>query len=52
MSPFCAKLEAYLRLAEVPYETRSADIRKAPRGKAPYVEYEGQTRSETRWTGA
>lgn len=42
LSPFCAKVEAYLRLAEVPYRTRSADPRRAPRGKAPYIEHDGR----------
>lgn len=41
LSPFCAKVEAYLRLAEVPHRIRSADPRRAPRGKAPYIEHEG-----------
>jgi glutathione S-transferase len=42
MSPFCMKLECYLRMAEIPFETRPADIRKAPKGKLPFVELDGQ----------
>lgn len=38
MSPFCAKLETYLRLAKVPYEIRFGDPRKAPKGKIPFIE--------------
>ena len=41
VSPFCAKLETYLRMAEVPYKPRKADFRKAPKGKIPFVELGG-----------
>lgn len=38
-SPFCMKVETYLRMAELPYECpRGADLRKAPKGKMPYIE--------------
>jgi glutathione S-transferase len=37
MSPFCAKLETYLRMARVEYKAGPADPRKAPKGKIPYV---------------
>lgn len=41
-SPFCMKVETYLRMAELPYECpRGADLRKAPKGKMPYLEDEG-----------
>lgn len=43
VSPFCAKLEAYFRLAKIDYKSRGADPRKAPKGKAPYIEFEGKT---------
>lgn len=36
-SPFCAKLETYLRLAGIPYEAKAANPMKAPKGKVPYV---------------
>jgi len=43
-SSFCLKLETYLRMAELPYETVvEMDPRKAPVGKLPYIEDEGQT---------
>ena len=39
MSPFCMKVETYLRMAGVPYECpRGADIFKSPKGKMPYIE--------------
>ncbi|MCB9635996.1 MAG: glutathione S-transferase family protein [Sandaracinus sp.] len=37
LSPFCTKLEAYLRLAGVDYEAKLGDPRRAPVGKLPYV---------------
>jgi glutathione S-transferase len=37
MSPFCMKLECYLRMAEVPYEIARMQIGKAPKGKIPYI---------------
>ncbi|MGF1466459.1 MAG: glutathione S-transferase family protein [Sandaracinaceae bacterium] len=42
VSPFCAKLEVYFRLAGIAYETKEADYRKAPRGKVPYIDADGQ----------
>lgn len=43
-SPFCVKVEAYLRLAGLPYETLSGAqyLRKAPKGKLPYIEDNGR----------
>ncbi|MBK6513676.1 MAG: glutathione S-transferase family protein [Polyangiaceae bacterium] len=41
VSPFCVKLEAYLRFAGLPFETRFGDPRKAPRGKVPWLEDDG-----------
>lgn len=38
-SPFCMKVETYLRMAGLEYELpRGADLRKAPKGKLPYIE--------------
>lgn len=37
-SPFVIKMEARLRFAGVPYETRQGSARSAPKGKVPYVE--------------
>jgi glutathione S-transferase len=43
-SPFCVKVEAYLKLAGIPYETLSGaqNLRKAPKGKLPYIEDNGK----------
>jgi glutathione S-transferase len=42
LSPFCTKLETYLRMAEIPHEVKLADIRKAPKGKVPFIELDGE----------
>jgi glutathione S-transferase len=42
-SPFCMKLETYLRMAELPYELVFEDkLDKAPKKKMPYIEDDGQ----------
>ncbi len=43
ISPFCSKLEIYLRMAGWAYQTRQGDPRKAPKAKLPYIEHEGRT---------
>jgi glutathione S-transferase len=43
LSPFCAKLETYLRIAAVPHTTAPADMRVAPKGKVPYVRFDDRT---------
>ncbi len=38
LSPFCLKLESYLRMTELPYTVAdAADVRKAPKQKLPYI---------------
>lgn len=37
LSPFCIKVEAYLRLVGLPYRTADADPRRAPKGKVPWL---------------
>jgi glutathione S-transferase len=48
-SPFCTKLETYLRMADIPYKIDSSGalLRKAPWGKVPYIEFEGQLISDS-----
>ncbi len=42
-SPFCMKVETYLRMAGLPYEcARGASLLKAPKGKFPYIEDGGR----------
>jgi glutathione S-transferase len=42
VSPFCCKLETWLRIAQVPYElVETRDPRSAPRKKLPFIEDDG-----------
>ncbi len=41
VSPFCIKVEAYLRMAGLPFDTRFGDPRKGPRKKIPWIDDEG-----------
>ncbi len=41
LSPFCAKLDAWLQLADVPFRRATANPREAPHGKVPYVDIDG-----------
>lgn len=39
VSPFCCKLETWLRIARIPYDVvDSPDPRKGPKGKVPFIE--------------
>jgi glutathione S-transferase len=43
-SPFCMKLETWLRMTRLPFEvTRVVDPRKGPKGKVPWIEDAGRT---------
>jgi hypothetical protein len=42
ISPFCVKLETYLRMAKIEYRSAKASIVKAPKGRMPYVDIEGK----------
>jgi glutathione S-transferase len=42
LSPFCTKLETYLRLAGISYRSRLGDPRQAPMGKLPYADIGGE----------
>ena len=41
ISPFCAKLETYLRMTEIPYSIGKFSRSKAPKGKVPFIEISG-----------
>lgn len=43
-SPFCLKVDAYLRAAGIPHEVVSGfeNLRRAPKGKLPYIEDDGK----------
>ena len=43
-SPFCMKLETWLRMAGLPFEIEHVvDPRKGPKGKVPWIEDQGRT---------
>jgi len=43
LSPFCCKLETWLRITRIPYEVvDTPDPRKGPKGKLPFIEDGGQ----------
>src|SRR5437870_12328426 len=41
LSPFVTKLDAYLRMVELPYQTVRANYWEAPKGKLPAIEDRG-----------
>jgi glutathione S-transferase len=42
LSPFCCKLETWLRIAQIPYEVvDTPDPRKGPKGRLPFIEDAG-----------
>jgi glutathione S-transferase len=46
--PFALKLEAWLRLAKLPYErVVEGDPRKGPKGKNPWIQLDGETLGDT-----
>lgn len=47
VSPFCVKVETYLRMVEVPFETRTSDVCEAPKGKLPYIDDNGAIVSDS-----
>ena len=49
LSPFCIKLETYLRMADIPYRIDSSGrlLRRAPWGKVPYIELDGKLMSDS-----
>lgn len=47
LSPFCAKLETYLRMAGIEHEVRAAHMPRAPKGKIPYASIDGRTMGDS-----
>jgi glutathione S-transferase len=51
-SPFVMKAETLLRFAKLPYETDTGGFRRAPKGKLPYIEDDGEVIADStfiRW---
>lgn len=42
VSPFCSKVETFFRMANIPYGFKSFNPMQAPRGKMPYIAYNGR----------
>jgi glutathione S-transferase len=42
LSPFCTKLECYLRMADIPYKPAPFGRGESPKGKMPYVRLDGR----------
>ena len=42
LSPFCTKVETYLRMVGLPFRTSGGDPRKNPKGKVPWIEEDGR----------
>lgn len=47
LSPFCVKLQTWLRMAGLPYESRVGNVRKMPKRKLPAVELDGQVTGDS-----
>jgi glutathione S-transferase len=47
-SPFCMKLETYLRMAGLPFDlVNDGNVMNAPMGKLPYIEDDGRVVADT-----
>ena len=47
-SPFCMKVETYLRMTNLPYETKFINNpQQAPKGKLPYIQIDGVNYSDS-----
>ncbi len=49
LSPFCCKIETYLRMADIDYEIKPVLPLRAPKGKLPYIEDNGITLGDSRF---
>ncbi len=49
LSPFCSKLECYLRMAKVPHSVAISDMRRAPKGKIPFVSIGDELMGDSQW---
>ena len=49
LSPFCCKIETYLRMADIDYEIRPTLPSRAPKGKLPYIDDDGVKLADSRF---
>jgi len=48
-SPFCLKMETYLRLAGHPFQKKRGDLRKSPKRQLPVIEDDGRIVADSRF---
>ncbi|KAK9837988.1 hypothetical protein WJX74_009110 [Apatococcus lobatus] len=48
-SPFTTKIEAYLRMAGLPYKNKSSDLASSPNGRIPWMQHGNQQISDSRF---
>src|SRR5690349_21250565 len=49
LSPFCIKVETYLKMAGLDYKTALYDPRRAPKGKLPFIEDDHKRIADSRF---
>ena len=49
LSPFCCKIETYLRMADIEYEIEPTLPLRAPKGKLPYIKDNGKALGDSRF---
>ncbi|MBV6447808.1 glutathione S-transferase family protein [Nitrosomonas sp.] len=49
LSPFCCKIETYLRMAGIEHDIKPALPMRAPKGKLPYISDNGKTLGDSRF---
>ena len=47
MSPFCVKLETYLRMTKLEYQSRAGNPFKGPKQKVPYIKIDGRVMGDS-----
>lgn len=49
LSPFCCKIETYMRMAGIEHEIKPALPMRAPKGKLPYIDDDGKKLGDSRF---
>ncbi|CAH1251350.1 FAXC [Branchiostoma lanceolatum] len=47
LTPFGVKLETYMRMADIPYEPSPQTVHMGPKGKIPWIEYNGRAMGDS-----
>jgi len=48
LSPFCLKVETFLRIKEIPYENQHG-YKMGKKGKLPWIEYQGERKTDSKF---